>query len=302
MKFRMIPLFVMLSSLMLLGSLAIAQPTPPTSPATASADEAILLRTLVERLAGLQPGEQLIVGDLPETLPPEMLPMPNDAQILGSLARSGNHTWILLESQQSPSEIEAFYAAELPSRGWREEQSSLLTWGFSQADTHEQFAASPSIPMFCANDENMMLQIIVQHAVPSQQTGVQLIMMPTGVMGSSPVCSDEVTQLPTLPSLHLPSGVNITSGSAGREEYLIRTEVVVTTTTPRAEILSHLADQFDQAGWRSVERVDDDGLSWATWRSENEQGETWQGAINIVKLQGAADTYLVRAHVEKQDV
>ena len=245
----------------------------------------------------------MIVGDLPETLPPEMLPIPNDAQILGSIARSGNHTWILLESQQSPSEIEAFYEAELPSRGWREEQSSLLTWGFSQADTHEQFAASPSIPMFCANDENMMLQIIVQHAVPSQQTGVQLIMMPTGVMGASTVCSDEVTQLPTLPSLHLPSGVNITSGSAGREEYLVshRSRCDYNYPECRDPLPSRPTSLIKWVGnlWNGLMTM---GCRGRLGGVENEQGETWRGAINIAKLQGAADTYLVRAHVEKQDV
>ncbi len=71
-------------------------------------------------LAGSGSRGQLLVGQLPSQLPVE-LPLPNNAEIVGSFNREDSWS-IFLEVPQSPARIEQFYHQQLTAASWEKHQ------------------------------------------------------------------------------------------------------------------------------------------------------------------------------------
>ncbi len=83
------------------------------------------LRTLALRLLARpfniqeEPQPQLLAGKLPDPLPFN-LPLPDGVHIVGSLINSPEEIQILLDVDQSPTEIIAFYTEQMQAAGWSE--------------------------------------------------------------------------------------------------------------------------------------------------------------------------------------
>ena len=315
MRVRTVTLLVMLAGLMLPGSIAIAQSSPeiPETPVLPeSSDDPALLRALVEYFAGVsRPGDELIVGELPESLSPGLFPMPSDTRILGSVVRGdGNaqgevtseqppYAQVMLTSELAPEAIQAFYEEQLLSAGWQTNQARPFAWVFRQGDTAQQPDPAEFLHSnFCSSADDVLLRIQALELQPDQSTVVRLDISPNAANAIEAACSDIV--LPALPTLHLPNDVEIFSYSTGGGDGSLHTEAnIVASTTPEA-LLSHLAEQFDQAGWIPTERGDDAVQSWGSWTVESEQGETWQSMLSVVQVPGDSGTYVLRARAERQ--
>ena len=61
---------------------------------------------------------RLFLGKIPENLPVE-LPVPEQTQVLGTLARSEAHVEIVLESELTAEEVLRFYRTRLIALGWQ---------------------------------------------------------------------------------------------------------------------------------------------------------------------------------------
>lgn len=306
MPFRIVPSLLMLVGLGLPGSIAIAQPSPESpepesSPELADvlpSDEAALLRAIAEHYAGVRAAEdELLVGKLPDVLTPEVLPIPNDAQVLGSIVRGGDAFDIVLESTQPPETIIAFYEEQLLSSGWQAAQFPASTWNFTTVDDAEY---SPNV--FCSNAEGYTLDISVWTLQPSQPSNIYLSMNQATPEVLPLACNASAANtLPPLPTLELPAGVNPSTSNSGVEDgfQIFYTDIIIATDLTNEALLSHLSQQFDQAGWTPTARSDSGVQSQASWTFEDEQGQTWQSAINVIQL-GATDEYFLRAKAERQ--
>ena len=306
MQFRIVPSLFMLVGLTLSNSVAIAQSSPESpeseSPPEISdvlpSDEPVLLRAIVEHYAGVRaPEDELLVGQLPDILAPEVLPIPNDVQILGSIVRGGNSFDIVLESTQTPEAIIAFYEEQLLSSGWQAAQFPASTWNFTTAEDEEH---SPNV--FCSDTEGYTLDISTWTLQANQPTNIYLSMNQPSPEVMPLACNVSAADtLPPLPTLQLPEGVKPSTSNSGVEDNFqaFHTDIIIATDLTSEALLSHLSQQFDQAGWTPTERSDSGVQSQASWTVEDEQGQTWQSEIDVIKL-GASDEYFLRAKAERQ--
>ncbi|MEM9907584.1 MAG: hypothetical protein AAF921_21450 [Cyanobacteria bacterium P01_D01_bin.44] len=260
-------------------------------------DDPVLLRALAERLIGVHfsPEHELLVGTLPDALPVENLPIPDGASILGSVVRGDDYMEVVLTSTQLPDEIVNFYEEQLLNAGWRVGEPQIQLLEFSRSDADQSAMNLP--PIYCSDTENIALQVSVE-LQPEQPTDIRLSIFGAEISGLSSGCQSN--GLAFLPNLQLPSGVEISTSHAGSDgDKALYTDIVVNTSLTGEALLSHLSEQFEQAGWTPMEQMNDDILSWASWTFEGEPGETWQGVLNIIKLQGVTDEYLLRAQVAR---
>ncbi|MBE7384027.1 MAG: hypothetical protein F6J95_021740 [Leptolyngbya sp. SIO1E4] len=304
MQFRTVPLLVMLVGLVLPGGVAIAQSSSESSevPTTVESPEDLAtLRELAEHFAGVGvPGDELIVGELPEGLVLENLPMPDDARLLGSIARGGNYFDILLQSNQSPQAIDAFYQEQLLSAGWQLVSFPGNIWNFAKADIMAQLEEQHSTDSFCSDTEGVYLHTTATAFQPNQATTVNLSVQQVEAEGMPLDCSaNAFDNLPPLPTLHLPDTVRPTAGTTTPTTGdLLATYVVIESDMTGEALLAHFAEQYEQAGWAPVERSDDEGPFSASWTIENDQGQTWQSTFNVLRLHGTTDEYLLSAQAE----
>ncbi len=302
MKFKMLSLLAWLVSITLAISIVDANAQMNQSErATESADEMELLRSLAERFIGVSsiPDSELVVGKLPDTLPIEPLPMPEGSQLLGSVIRHNDFVEVYIDSEQTADEVKAFYEDQLLGAGWKAGVSPVSVWGISTATATAETPEMDLPPIFCSTTEDLMVQLTAWEVELTGLTDVRLSILPDQSAMSSSACDNSV-ELPSLPTLQLPTGTDISTSHSGYRGDFIYTDVVVSSQMTSAALLSHLSEQFEQAGWRLVDQTNDDVLSWSSWAVENEQGEAWRGALNVVQLRGVTDEYLIRAQAKKE--
>ena len=305
MQCRALPLLVMLVGLMVPGSVAIAQSSPESS------EDLVTLRALTKHFTRVGiPGDELLVGELPNDRLPENLPLPSDAQILGSVVRGdGRYLDILLQSNQSPQEFEAFYAEQLLDSGWQVARFPTRIWHFATANpevqTNDYIEAQVddyAIDFFCSSIEGLYLNTAAFASHPGQATTVNLSIGPADAQSMPPECSADAAALPPLPTLQLPDGITQTGGSsADSTEDILFTHALIESEMTREDLLAHFAEQYEQAGWMPAERRDEEGQLSASWTIENAQGQTWQSTFNVLQLQGDANEYLLSAQAAQQN-
>ena len=79
----------------------------------------IALRLLAPAFRPEASDAQLLAGSLPASLPFE-LPLPEKSRIVGSFISSPETMQIVLDTDQSPTEIVAFYTERMQAAGWSE--------------------------------------------------------------------------------------------------------------------------------------------------------------------------------------
>ena len=306
MQFRTASLLVMLVGWGLPGGVAIAQSSPAPSEVQTNAaapEDLATLRELAEHFAGVgMPGDALLVGELPDSLVLENVPMPDDARLLGSIVRGGNYFSILLQSDQSPQTIDAFYQDQLLSSGWQLVPFPSNIWNFAKADLVAQLEDAHTTDSFCSDTEGVYLYTAASAFQPDQATIVNLHIQPVDIEGASFTCNaNTAANLPPLPTLDLPATVPPTAGTTvPTTGDRLATYVVIESNMTREALLAHFAEQYEQAGWISGERRDDEGLLSASWTIANDQGQTWQSTFNVLRIHGTADAYLLSAQAEPQ--
>ena len=323
---RVVPLLAVFIGLGLSSRVAIAQqfPKPPSLPAASvsqsssesqsspesseSSDDLSTLRALTRHFTRVgMPGDELLVGELPIDRLPESLPLPSDAQLLGSVVRGeGRYLDILLQLNQSPQEFKTFYTEQLADAGWEVARFPTRLWEFTTANPAVQ-AANPAvqvddfaIDLFCSSTEGLYLNTVAA-AQPGQATTVNLSLRPAEARSMPPECNADAAALPPLPTLQLPDGITQTGGSsADATEDILFTHALIASEMTREDLLAHFAEQYEQAGWMPVEQRDEAGQLSASWTIENTQGQTWQSTFYVLPLQGEANEYLLSAQAVQQ--
>lgn len=301
MKFKMLSLLAGIVGTMLAVSMIdVNAQMERSEPAIESVDEVALLRSLAERFVGVSsiPDSELIVGQLPDAFPIESLPMPEGSQLLGSVVRHNDFIEVYIDAEQSADEIEALYENQLVSAGWSASNFPEGMWRILTATATVESPEMISPPIYCSPAGDLMVQLTAWEVELTGLTDVRLSISPDrSVMGSS-VCNSSV-EFPFLPTLQLPAGVELSTAHSGNRENFVYTDVAVSTQMTRDALLSHLGEQFEQAGWTLVDQMNEDILSWSSWTFDSEQGDAWTGSLNVIELRGVTDEYLIRAQAKK---
>ncbi len=299
-------------TLLLASTLALAPTAVAVTPSQDINETALVKR--VERLLGFPSDTgQLILGRLPDHLPVH-LPLPEGAQVIGSIVRSANNFQILLDVAQSPAQIKAFYQQQLLRAGWKQRKFSF--------GPNQGFVISPSDfglwaanhTVFCQELQRASL-LIETNSPPNAPTEVRLRLKGVKSATSTFDCVSSIEAfdlepfppLAPLPTLSPPPKVQVSSlgsfssvqlsSESSSSDQLSSSSVVLETQLDIQSLLTHYAAQFEQAGWKRRNSEQDGPLVWSTWTMKDNKGLSWQGLLNITRIGGLSNRYIAYEQV-----
>ncbi|MBD2059239.1 hypothetical protein H6F88_25135 [Oculatella sp. FACHB-28] len=295
-SFRLLPALISISLTLPLGT-ASAQLTPE--------NEAALLREML-RLRYASEGEenvQILVGQLPDPLPADF-PLPEEAQIIGSIVRSYGFTEIMLRTAQSSEEVYSFFQQQLLDTGWQLQEPHASPKGFivRLSEAHINDLASRELPrQFCSTSQAALLNVSAQPSPDSSATTVQLSLI-AGGFESEPSsgfnCSLGIVEAP-LPALLPPTNAVVQGSGSSSGNGDASADAVIETDLDAEALINHYASQLQQAGWRQIE-ASERGLS--RWSYQDEEGRDWQGSLLITEIQGTPNQYAASIQILRRSL
>lgn len=245
------------------------------------------LRAFLERFlmpiyatGGGQQG-QVIIGALPDDLEFD-LPLPEGAQVIGSLAPAGAplvSVNIYFDAPQPAEEVIAFYEETMPESGWRSVTAYQPQGGFT--------TAAPQGATFCSSDDEQVMNVVAV-AGEAEMTPV-VIYVQEAYAGACDTDPRAQGINPLIPSLVAPAGTQMRSGmSGGGSEGTSYISATLTTDAGIDELSAHYGDQLAEAGWEAVEETVGASSAVSTWQITDEGGDSWLGVL--VLASGGDDT------------
>jgi hypothetical protein len=292
--FRLLPVLVAISLALPLG-VASAQP--------AQENEAALSQEILRYWVGEDEDTQILTGRLPESLPADF-PIPQGAQIIGSVVDGIIFTDIFFRVNQAPEEIYSFYQQQLPDVGWQERTSRAdnTNSGFLLAEPiRDTRLAEEPFRNFCSISQVADLSITIQPEADSS-TVVRLSLVSSRLSEFQDL---ELFDCPSrkwapLPNLLPPDDRGGGSSSAIYDLEEAHSRISIETNLDAEALIHHYNSQLEQADWVQID-TGEGGLSrWSIWSFQDEEGESWGGLLVISEVQNTPNEYIGFVQVFKQ--
>lgn len=276
----------------------------PTQPEV-TGSESELVR-FVQRLldfrypGGPEPGGvQILAGQLPEDMPVE-LPMPRDAEVVGSVARGDQNVEIILDVPGEPQSVLDAYEEQLVAAGWREpELDGPSGGGFVPPDG--AFAS-----LFCREGEEPYLTVSVFPLDDGDMSDVR-VSLNSAPEGFSTPCEEQMVPpgppgvQGLIPRLEAPRGATMLEGGEGGgggnswySSSTLETEMSV------ADLEEHYRAQLEDAGWSREDSGAGGPAAWSTWTFTDE-GDRWSGVFLALDIPEQEDTRFLYLRIQRLD-
>lgn len=251
-------------------------PGPPPSPISPDTE----LNRLVKRYLtypGTPYGElEILVGELPSGLPVDV-PIPEDAEVIGSIVRSDKYKsiQIMLDVPQQPDEIIEFYRDCLTEKGW-EEMAQPSPSGFVSPMMRSRVN-------FCYGGK-ISLNLYAYPTEEGKPTDVRLH------VNDDPQSYKAYTEEPVrpgvlpgdiLPALLAPEGAIHHGGGAGGSHDRWYSQAMLETSFSTEELQAHYKAQLLEAGWKLKEEGAGETIAWSTWSVADDSGNDWAGLLLV---------------------
>ena len=56
-------------------------------------------------------------------------------------------------------------------------------------------------------------------------------------------------------------------------------------------LAAHYASQLEQVGWRRRDGEQSELAAWSNWLLKDKKGQSWQGMLNLIKIEGKNNQY-----------
>lgn len=228
-----------------------------------------------ERLAGAVTDGDLIVGEIPEGFPAEILP--DDAEVLGSVTGRGMIS-VMLTVPRDPRPVEREIRNALVQNGWVNVEPHGAG-GFVQSpprDLPDSLAMFTRMPFYCRGVEGLYVAAN-RDAAGSE---VKIDWGPDRPLW----CDDSLTARSIMPALHAPDGVQLIGGGVSSGDHFASARSSAGAELTPRELGQHFANQLEDAGW-SVE-MGESIAAFAALSAEriDEEGQRWFGFLSIVRI------------------
>jgi hypothetical protein len=281
--------FIVTAAVLLLAVVAVAAQSAVTQ--VIGGDETAL-RELLSRAFVAYPSytdqeTAVYVSSLPGDLPFE-LTLPDNIRVIGSIDR-GDLTGIeiILDSDQSPEAVVAFFSDTLLSSDWHV-IDTFPGGGFTTGASDTAF--------YCSPDNRVMMSISAFEY--GGGTDIRLYINPSG----SYVCNESANSLGydepygLLPQLKTPEGVELlqgggSGGGGGSGFQSVSTQAYLQSDLPLDEIVAAYNAQLEAAGWHLVGQESASKLAWSGWTIEAEN-RVWGGTLTFTASPTAPDQYV----------
>jgi hypothetical protein len=260
--------------------------------------ESTALQKLLQRWLGLFAAEQLIPGQLPPQLPVH-LPLPEKAEVVGSIVKSSNNFQIILDVVQSPEQVQAFYEQKLLQTGWQKQKHldlSTQQTGFVNSSSTLDNSSTNQDSTFCSLSHKAKLNIqasylFVSTTEISPQVHLNLEVSPSKSSSNFQCSLSQSTPQIQLPPLNTPSRVGINANfTAGSEQSAYSYGVLYTELEPQLMNADYAA-QIEKFGWQRGDTKHNDMGIWSTWTFKDRFGQPKQGLLSITKFAGVPNQY-----------
>lgn len=263
----------------------------PGSPPRDNNSYAELLH-FVERLMtypGMPLGKPVAIlqGELPDDLSVEV-PIPNNAEVIGSLVRSDNkykQVEIILDVPEEPNEVIEFYRNSLKKAGWNESE------GFYPPE-RGGFVHIPSMPesaTFCRYEREGPSLTITAYTPDGEKPADVRLHLDTDPRTSickerffGPRGTDRAEKL--IPMLKPPEGAVQRGGGSGGGGDQWESDATLETKLSVGELETHYRNQLLKAEWELKEEGSNSSIAWSIWSFTDEFGDDWSGILLVSEL------------------
>jgi hypothetical protein len=254
---------------------------------TAQSSDEAALRRFIERFLRLNDNKsQLLIGELPKDLS-IALPIPDKAEVLGSVVHSGGNYQILLDTVQSPKQVQDFYRDRLKAEGWtpREETSGLGGFDsspFEFPDTYCKSSTGPALFLTIGSEGNPFTPV---NLTLNDNQGREICRQQAVERGfpRSP-----------LPTLETPEDTEVISSGSGGGGDQFYSSAGITTKLSSQALFANYAAQLKEAGWTQQANGQEDRLNWSIWRFQDQQKQPWQAIMTFTQVEGKSGEYIGR--------
>ena len=274
---RILALSVVPLALILVVAGCAAPAGPPPSPSNLDGSDTELTRLVKRYLTypGSPYGEfEMLVGELPSDLPADV-PIPEDAEVIGSIVRSDKYTMIqiMLDAPQEPDEILEFYRDYLTEKGWQEMKQPSSS-GFVSPMMRSRVN-------FCYEGK-ISLSMSAYTTEEGKPTDVRLY------VSDDPQSCKAYTEEPVrpgagdvLPALMAPEGAIQRGGGGGGGSDRRYSQATLETSLSIDELHTHYRAQILEAGWDLREEGSKGTVAWSTWSFADESDNDWVGLLLV---------------------
>ncbi|MDQ6645533.1 MAG: hypothetical protein M3Y76_13905 [Chloroflexota bacterium] len=268
---------------------------------TSSPEENIAhLHELVLRLLArpFDPQPHLLAGSFPASLPFDV-PFPDGYQIVGSFARTPEDILLLLDTEQSPAEVVAFYIQRMQAIGWSE--PDILRRLHHEGGFTHMTQRRVSYITLCKGQRGPALMVSASRGQEeSGKTQVRLN-LDTRSRGSPCMQSSAIFMGvgALIPPLEPPPDGRQWGGGGGSDSESASTaatlDVENNTTLPL--LAAHYVLQLEQAGWQRTGEGSSEPMAWSTWELYDKQNERWMAVFTLLEVPGMERKYYMQMNI-----
>ena len=267
----------------------------------ANEENAAQLRELALRLLGrpFVPQAQLFAGTLPPSLP-FPIPFPDASQLVGSFVSTAEETQIVLDTEQTPDEVMAFYSEQMQAMGWAEPDVLRRLRQREGGFTHT-FPYPVSSVTFCQGRHGPALGVSAMAGQNDRATTDVRLHLDTRTRNSPCLQSSEIFMAvgALLPSLEPPSGASqqVFGGGSNSESASTAATLTMERDLALAELATHYAEQLEQAGWQRTGEGSSGPQAWNTWQLRDPDQERWVGVFTLLQIPETQRQYALQVHI-----
>ncbi|MFN2236915.1 MAG: hypothetical protein ACK2U1_22020 [Anaerolineales bacterium] len=232
----------------------------------------------------------IVIGELPEDMPFEF-PLPEEAVVFASI-QSPYDLQIMLDVPMDSADLMGTYTQNLEEANWNQVPESSQGGGFvSAAENWQIFCDEPSqnaltLQYFAKSDQESEIRITLY------DKDVEYMCDPQSMGGQDPSSL-------MLPVLDVPAGALVTGGGSSSGGGSAESSSDIRTDLSPKELNAHFSRQMEDAGWNSLDSGDEGSFSWGSWEMKDEQDDSWNGILIILKDPVDADRLFALMRVVK---
>ncbi len=228
----------------------------------------------------------LLPGELPRDISIG-IPIPNNAEIIGSLERSYDEykqVEILLDVPfKKPNETVEFYRNSLKKVGWNEHEAigAPQAGGFISTTPY-------NVAIFCRYENkgpSLTINVYTPDIAKPEDVRLNLNTDPQASVcigrPAAPIPFGGSGIYQVMPNLIAPAGaVQRTSGSGGSLETRY-SEATIETELSTNDLETYYRNQLTEAGWKLKEKGNDSSFAWSTWSFADQSNNHWSGFLFV---------------------
>jgi hypothetical protein len=124
--------------------------------------------------------------------------------------------------------------------------------------------------------------------MPKAPTDVRLNLYLSSFNG---YCSlNRINEIP-LPPLTPPSNTKVEPREGGGKDDRWESRAMLDTELDAQALAAHYGVQLERVGWRRRDGGQSRLSIWSNWLLKDKKGQSWQGMLNLIKVEGKANQY-----------